>query len=111
MSHDTPLVAAHAEALRRIQEAKSSGAWWLDLGDLPIERLPDEIAELKELRVLALGRSKPIVEGTSLRWELILGRPVTISSNCRWRWSAWRSASGIRSGCWRATNRGAACET
>ena len=47
---------ANAEAIRRIRAAKDCGQWRLDFGELPIERIPDEIGELSEqLTVLALG--------------------------------------------------------
>jgi internalin A len=47
---------AHAEALRRIEAAVESGQDWLDLGDLPIEVIPQDIAKLSgTLKHLALG--------------------------------------------------------
>lgn len=50
---------AYNEALRRIQAAKATGQHWLDLGDIDgLERIPDEIAELTELRELGLGGSR-----------------------------------------------------
>src|SRR5438105_1620655 len=42
MSADT----AHDEALRRIEQAHATKAEILDLGDLPLDRLPDELARL-----------------------------------------------------------------
>jgi len=59
---------ANAEAVRRIRAAKESGQWWLDLGDLPIERVPDEIAELKHLlKALALGQERVAFKGV-IKW-------------------------------------------
>jgi hypothetical protein len=53
------LEEANAEAVRRIYQASDSGQWWLDLGDLPIERVPDEIAELGgQLLALSLGQNQ-----------------------------------------------------
>jgi hypothetical protein len=47
---------AHAEAVRRIEAAAQSGQHWLDLGDLPLEEVPGEIAVLAgQLRELSLG--------------------------------------------------------
>ena len=62
--------ATHAEAVRRIRDAHETGADWLDLGDLPIEVVPAEIRILKDqLRVLALGRQKPVWKEGTLEWE------------------------------------------
>src|SRR5277367_2225178 len=78
MAHELSLAEENAEALRRIRAAKISGVWWLDLGDLAIERLPEEIAELKELRLLALGQHEPTVDANKLRWQYGDNRPCTI---------------------------------
>lgn len=49
---------AHAEALRRIEAAAESGQDWLDLGDLPLEVIPLEIARISAtLTRLSLGTS------------------------------------------------------
>ncbi|MGL4460594.1 MAG: COR domain-containing protein [Planctomycetia bacterium] len=60
----------HAEAVRRIRAAKEIGQWWLDLGDLPLVRVPDEIVELRDqLTVLALGMRLLQVDGDEIKWE------------------------------------------
>lgn len=47
---------AHAEALRRIEAAAESGQDWLDLGDLPLDAIPLEIAQLAgQLTELSMG--------------------------------------------------------
>lgn len=46
---------ACAIAVSRITAARDSGAWLLSLGDLDLERLPNELATLTQLRFLALG--------------------------------------------------------
>jgi Leucine-rich repeat (LRR) protein len=80
MSRDLSPEQAHAEAVCRIYEVRDSGKWWLDLGDLPIKRVPDEIALLKDrLRLLALGKYKPIVRGEEVEWEYDHGRPCSIT--------------------------------
>lgn len=48
--------AAHAEAQRRIEAAADSGRSWLDLGDLPLQTIPPDIARLSgTLKTLSLG--------------------------------------------------------
>jgi GTPase SAR1 family protein len=56
-------------ALQRIATVRESGAEVLDLGDLSLERLPDELGSLTEVRVLALGSYCPIVQNGALTWE------------------------------------------
>ena len=52
----TAAEAAYNEALKRIRAAKETGQNWLDLGDIEeLERIPEEIGELTELRELGLG--------------------------------------------------------
>ena len=46
-------VAAFNEAKRRVAAARRSRAAVLDLGDLQLQRLPDELGGLTSLRVLA----------------------------------------------------------
>ena len=58
------LEEANREAIRRIREAKESGIDWLDLGDLPIDIVPEEIGELHALKTLALGSYRPIPNET-----------------------------------------------
>lgn len=62
--------SALAEARRRIARAKESRAAVLDLGDLALARPPDELGRLPNLRVLALGRNRPVLDGDTVRWEL-----------------------------------------
>ena len=71
---------AQAEAIRRIHEARDTGADWLDLGDLPIKAVPDDIRILRDqLRLLALGLRKPVRQGTSWEWEWHHDRPVRLT--------------------------------
>ena len=72
---------AHAEALRRIAHARESAAEMLDLGDLPLDQLPDALGELPELRILALGRSKPLRTESGWKWEWERSRPTQHWSN------------------------------
>ena len=61
---------AHNEALRRIQSAKATGQHWLDLGDIEgLESIPEEIAELTELRVLGLGADAYDPETGEWQWD------------------------------------------
>lgn len=81
MSASSPpsLTEANAEAVRRIRAAKACGQWWLDLGDLPIESVPEEIAELSDqLEVLALGKFRPVIKSYQLCGETAL--PTVISA-------------------------------
>jgi internalin A len=64
-----------AEAQRRIAAARESGAEILDLGDLKLDRLPDELGRLPALRILALGHYRPIVNDGNLSWEWDSDRP------------------------------------
>ena len=74
----TPEVA-YDEAIRRIHEVRASGAEWLDLGDLPIEAVPGEIRILKnQLKVLALGREKPVWKDGTLEWKYDGIRPALL---------------------------------
>lgn len=52
----------YQEALRRIEDAARTGAVALDLGDLPLDRLPDELGKLSALRVLSLGGNSVVPE-------------------------------------------------
>jgi internalin A len=65
---------ALAEARRRIRACADSGDDLLDLGDLRLERLPDELRELKQLRTLALGGRKPIRTAKGIEWKWDSGR-------------------------------------
>src|SRR5262245_7507210 len=67
---------AHAEAIRRIRKAKEEGGEILDLGDLRLEKLPDELGQLASLRVLALGWMKPVIQDSTIKWEAMLDRPI-----------------------------------
>src|SRR2546421_9763368 len=67
---------AHAEALRRIRACAESGDDLLDLGDLPLDRLPDELKALKHLRTLALGGHKPTRTAEGIEWEWEDARPL-----------------------------------
>lgn len=60
---------ARAEAVRRIAHARDTGAEVLDLGDLGLEALPEEIRELRDLRVLALGAQRPVMKDGKWEWE------------------------------------------
>jgi hypothetical protein len=66
----------YKEAIRRIREVQRTGVDWLDLGDLPIEVVPEEIRILKDrLRQLALGLNKPVwKERTLVEWVYGPGR-------------------------------------
>jgi hypothetical protein len=76
MSSEMSLEEANAEAVRRIHAAKAKGQTWLDLGDLPITRVPDEIVELKDtLWMLALGEDRLTAEGGQAKWDRIFTRP------------------------------------
>ncbi len=72
----TPAQFAHQEALRRIRAAKTSGQHWLFLGDIQyLEKIPEEIGQLSELRELGLGRK---VFNSDLRiWEWAVDRSFT----------------------------------
>src|SRR5258708_30397046 len=65
---------AYHEALRRIEEADRTKAEILDLGDLPLDRLPNELARLTNLRVLALGIESPRFADDQIHWTLDLSR-------------------------------------
>ncbi len=65
---------AQAEAVRRIGEARRTNATVLDLGDLPLAKLPEELGQLRQLLVLALGRRAVKVEGNEIAWEFISSR-------------------------------------
>src|SRR5258707_6971003 len=60
---------AHAEAVCRIEQAHSASAEILDLGDLPLERLPDALAQLTDLHVLTLGNIVPRVQDNEIAWD------------------------------------------
>lgn len=63
-------------ALARIREARTTGADILDLGDLPLDELPTELASLPALRVLSLGKARPRRDaGGTVRWEWDESRP------------------------------------
>jgi len=66
---------AHAEALRRIAAARATNAEILDLGDLALKELPHELSDLPALRVLALGKTRPIVKDGQLTWAWASERP------------------------------------
>lgn len=71
---------ANAEAIRRIDAARASGQWWLDLGDLPIVAVPWEIEQLKmQLRVLALGMDRLQINGDEFAWTVERSRPCLVS--------------------------------
>src|SRR5579883_2906913 len=74
---------AYAEAVRRIKDAKKGRKSVLDLGDLPLDRLPEEIGSLSRLRVLALGRRRPLGKGDSIKWEYERDRPRKHFSDLR----------------------------
>jgi hypothetical protein len=65
---------ARTEAIRRIEQARAEGATLLDLGDLPLDDLPEQLGSLSELRVLALGMfaARPGKDG--VEWEFDGGR-------------------------------------
>jgi internalin A len=65
----TPEEEAYAEAVWRIKLARESGEDVLDLGDLPLARLPDEIGDLTRLRVLVLGSRVPVGDGEVMEWH------------------------------------------
>ncbi len=48
-----------ALACQRIEENAATKDPILDLGDLPLERLPDSIGKLDHLQVVALGKQVP----------------------------------------------------
>ncbi len=56
------------EALRRIHEARETNAEILDLGDLPLDELPDAFHDLPYLRILALGWNRPYLTHGELKW-------------------------------------------
>jgi internalin A len=60
---------AQAEAVRRIRQARAEGAWLLDLGDLPLDELPEGLGTLSDLRALALGRRAARSGGDGVEWE------------------------------------------
>jgi Leucine-rich repeat (LRR) protein len=67
---------AQKEAIHRIHNAHLNGVDWLDLGDLPIENVPEEIRILKDqLWVLALGNEKPVWREGTLEWDFEHWRP------------------------------------
>src|SRR5205085_2893759 len=68
------------EALRRIREAKETDAEILDLGDLALETLPPELGGLTRLRVLALGKQRPVPDE---------------ASGVKWKWDHERAASPV----------------
>lgn len=57
-----------AEAKRRIEEARRTGAESLDLGDLGLRELPASLRDLPYLRALYLGRAYPTETG-ELKWD------------------------------------------
>jgi internalin A len=59
---------AHAEALRRIDFAAQTGQHWLDLGDLPLRRLPNEIARLAG-HLTELGLNEWAYDPKTLKWR------------------------------------------
>src|SRR5436305_1751680 len=60
---------ARQEVIRRIEEARAEGAWLLDLGDLPLDELPEELSIEGGERVRAAGSSAVRVVESSVRWE------------------------------------------
>ena len=60
---------AFQEALRRIAEAERTNADLLDLGDLPLDRLPQELGRLTCLNVLSFGNRAPERRGNEIVWE------------------------------------------
>ncbi len=85
MSSEMSLEEANAEAVRRIRAAKACGQWWLDLGDLPITRVPDEIVELKDtLRVLGLGKERLGAVGDTTGWVWDASRPASLTDLLPW---------------------------
>ncbi len=71
------LTAAEAAALacQRIEANYASKSPILDLGDLPLESLPESIGKLDHLRVLGLGKHVPRLGEAGVRWEYGPGRP------------------------------------
>jgi serine/threonine protein kinase len=67
--------AALAEARERIANARGRNLPWLDLGDLGLEHIPQEIGELLDLRVLALGKVKFREAPGKFEWEWNDTRP------------------------------------
>ncbi len=67
---------AHREAVRRIAAARAEHAQVLDLGDLPLDALPEELGSLTELRVLALGQWSPRIGKDGVDWEWDPNRPA-----------------------------------
>ena len=67
---------AHAEAVRRVAHARAAGVKHLDLGDLPLVRLPDELTVLDQLEILVAGNNRLQVQadGTS-KWHFEGQRP------------------------------------
>ena len=63
------------EAVRRIEKARAESATLLDLGDLPLEELPEELASLTELHVLALGCYSVRWNKDEVEWEYEHKRP------------------------------------
>jgi len=66
---------ARAEALRRFRAVREDRGTFLDLGDLPLEAIPDELGEIPGLRILALGKGKPLLADSGLAWALKSDRP------------------------------------
>ncbi len=67
---------AHLEAVRRIEKARAEGASLLDLGDLPMDELPQELSSLSQLRVLALGRYSARLGKDGVEWQFDYWRPM-----------------------------------
>src|SRR4051794_27418889 len=63
------------EAVRRIEQARTEGTWLLDLGDLPLDDLPQELGSLTQLRVLALGQMSARPGSDGVEWKYNRDRP------------------------------------
>src|SRR4051794_26521329 len=59
---------ALAEARRRIADANATHPDFLDLGDIPLDELPD-FGDMPHLRALALGYERPGRQGDQLTWS------------------------------------------
>ena len=53
----------------RIEQARAEGARLLDLGDLPLDELPEELGSLTKLRVLALGMTSIRCGDDGIKWR------------------------------------------
>lgn len=71
---------AYREAQRRISVTREAGTTHLDLGDLPLDILPRELADLRGLRILSLGKGVPSIgaDGDLIIFAIARRRPSGI---------------------------------